>query len=147
MRSIITQDWPRSRRCSAGCQVVGYAGSPSFDDPFVNDTIGPTTPPFPLVFYFPDNTMYFFPIYGTGRPVSDLDLLAFRCAARRRRPARRDGTDREPGQRSRLLPTGSESGDLEVSARRRHGSRARTARASGSMPRCTRRSRWRSRSR
>jgi hypothetical protein len=25
--------------------------------------------------------MYFFPIYGTGRPVSDLDLLAFRCAA------------------------------------------------------------------
>jgi hypothetical protein len=47
----------------------------------VNDTIGPTSPPFPLVFYFPDNTMYFLPIYGTGRPVSDLDLLAFRCAA------------------------------------------------------------------
>ena len=81
MRSIITLGLAAVAALLAGCQVVGYAGNPGFDDPFVNDTIGPTTPPFPLVFYFPDNTMYFFPIYGTGRPVSDLDLLAFRCAA------------------------------------------------------------------
>jgi len=81
MRSIITLGLAAVAALLAGCQVVGYAGNPGFDDPFVNDTIGPTTPPFPLVFYFPDNTMYFLPIYGTGRPVSDLDLLAFRCAA------------------------------------------------------------------
>jgi hypothetical protein len=82
MRSIIALGLAALAALLAGCQVVGYAGNPGFDNPFVNDTIGPTAEPFPTVFYFPDNTMYFFPIYGNGRPVSDLDLLAFRCAAR-----------------------------------------------------------------
>jgi hypothetical protein len=64
----------------AGCQVVGYAGNPNFDDPFQNDLIGPTQQNFPLVLQFPDETDYFFPLYS-GRPVSDLDLLGMRCAA------------------------------------------------------------------
>jgi len=82
MRSIITLGLAAMAALVAGCQVVGYAGNQGFDNPFVNDTIGPTAEPFPTVFYFPDNTMYFFPIYGNGRPVSDIDLLAFRCASR-----------------------------------------------------------------
>ena len=82
MRSIITLGLAALAALLAGCQMVGYAGNPGYDNPFVNDTIGPTVPPFPVVFQFPDNTMYFFPIYGDGRPVSDLDLLAFRCASR-----------------------------------------------------------------
>jgi len=82
MRSIIALGLAALAALLAGCQVVGYAGNQGFDNPFVNDTIGPTAEPFPVVFQFPDNTMYFFPIYGNGRPVSDIDLLAFRCAAR-----------------------------------------------------------------
>jgi hypothetical protein len=66
---------------AAGCQVVGYAGNPNFDNPFVNDLISPTTPPFPVVFNFPDDTMFFFPIYGDGKRISDLDLLGMRCLA------------------------------------------------------------------
>ena len=81
MRSIITLGLAAMAALLAGCQVVGYAGNQNFDDPFVNDTIGPTAEYFPTVLYFPDNTMYFFPIYGNGRPSSDIDLLAFRCAA------------------------------------------------------------------
>ena len=82
MRSIIALGLAALAALLAGCQVVGYAGNQGYDNPFVNDTIGPTAEPFPVVFQFPDNTMYFFPIYGNGRPVSDLDLLAFRCASR-----------------------------------------------------------------
>jgi hypothetical protein len=82
MRSIIAFGLAALAALLAGCQVVGYAGNQGYDNPFVNDTIGPTAEPFPVVFQFPDNTMYFFPIYGNGRPVSDIDLLAFRCAAR-----------------------------------------------------------------
>ena len=81
MRSIMALGLAAVAALLAGCQVVGYAGNQSFDDPFVNDTIGPTAENFPTVLYFPDNTMYFFTIYGNGRPVSDIDLLAFRCAA------------------------------------------------------------------
>ena len=80
MRSIITLGLAALAALLAGCQVVGYAGNQNFDNPFVNDTIGPTAENFPIVLYFPDDTMYFFPITGTGRPVSDLNLLAFRCA-------------------------------------------------------------------
>jgi hypothetical protein len=79
MRWIMTVGLVALAALAAGCQVVGYAGNPNFDNPFVNDTISPTTPPFPAVFYFPDDTMFFFPIYGDGRPRSDLDLLGLRC--------------------------------------------------------------------
>lgn len=81
MRWIVTVGLVALAALAAGCQVVGYAGNPNFDDPFQNDLIGPTTPPFPIVLYFPDDTMYFFPIYGDGRLRSDLDLLGMRCAA------------------------------------------------------------------
>lgn len=81
MRWIMTVGLVALAALAGGCQVVGYAGNPNFDDPFRNDLIGPTTPPFPMVLYFPDDTMYFFPTYGDGRPRSDLDLLGMRCLA------------------------------------------------------------------
>jgi len=81
MRWIMTVGLVALAALAAGCQVVGYAGNPNFDDPFQNDLIGPTTPPFPIVLNFPDDTMYFFPIFGDGRRKSDLDLLGMRCLA------------------------------------------------------------------
>jgi hypothetical protein len=78
MRSILNLGVAAFAALVAGCQVVGYAGNPDFDDPFVNDTIGARPYNFPYVLYFPDDTMYFFPTY-TGAPSSDLIVLAMRC--------------------------------------------------------------------
>jgi hypothetical protein len=78
MRSIVTLGLAALAALVAGCQAVGYAGNPNFDDPFVNDTIGARPYNFPIVLNFPDDTMYFFPIYD-GAPRSDLELLAIRC--------------------------------------------------------------------
>ena len=78
MRSILNLGLAALAALVAGCQVVGYAGNPNFDDPFVNDTIGAYPYNFPAVLSFPDDTMYFFPIYA-GAPQSDLMVLAMRC--------------------------------------------------------------------
>lgn len=80
MRWILTVGLVALAALAAGCQYVGYAGNPNFDDPFQNDLIGPTPPNFPLVLQFPDETDWGFPLYS-GRPISDLDLLGMRCAA------------------------------------------------------------------
>jgi hypothetical protein len=82
MRSILTLGLVALTALVAGCccRVVGYAGNPNFSDPFQNDLIGPTTPNFPVVLNFPDETMYFFPIYDDRRS-SDLALLGMRCDA------------------------------------------------------------------
>jgi hypothetical protein len=79
MRAIMTLGLVVLAALSAGCQVVGYAGNPNFDNPFVNDTIGPHQTNFPWVLKFPDDTMYFFPIYNDERR-SDLTVLAMRCS-------------------------------------------------------------------
>lgn len=78
MRSILTLGLAALAALIAGCQVVGYAGNPNFDNPFVNDTIGARPYNFPYVLNFPDDTMYFFPTYENP-PRSDLILLAMRC--------------------------------------------------------------------
>jgi len=78
MRSIVTLGLAALAALVAGCQVVGYAGNTNFDNPFVNDTIGARPYNFPIVLSFPDDTMYFFPIYE-GAPRSDLEVLAMRC--------------------------------------------------------------------
>jgi hypothetical protein len=62
------------------CRVIGYAGNPNFSDPFENDLIGPTTPNFPVALNFPDETMFFFPIFDDRRS-SDLALIGMRCSA------------------------------------------------------------------
>jgi len=80
MRWILTVWLAVLAALAAGCQYVGYAGNPNFDDPFKNDLIGPTQQNFPLVLQFPDETDWGFPLYS-GRPTSDLDLLGVRCAA------------------------------------------------------------------
>jgi hypothetical protein len=80
MRWIVTVGLVALAALVAGCQYVGYAGNPYFDDPFKNDLIGPTQQNFPLVLQFPDETDWGFPLYS-GRPTSDLDLLGMRCAA------------------------------------------------------------------
>ena len=80
MRSILTLVLAALTALLAGCccQVVGYEGNPNFSNPFENDLIGPTTPRFPVVLSFPDETDYFFPLYEE-RPRSDLALLGMRC--------------------------------------------------------------------
>jgi hypothetical protein len=82
MRSMLTLGLAAFTALLAGCccQVVGYAGNPNFSDPFQNDLIGPTIPNFPVVLNFPDETMYFFPIFDDRRS-SDLVLLGMRCDA------------------------------------------------------------------
>jgi hypothetical protein len=82
MRSMLTLGLAALTALVAGCccQVVGYAGNPNFSDPFQNDLIGPTLPNFPVVLNFPDETMYFFPIFNDRRS-SDLALLGMQCAA------------------------------------------------------------------
>jgi len=82
MRSILTLGLVALTAFLAGCccQVVGYAGNPNFSDPFQNDLIGPTTPNFPVVLNFPDETMYFFPMFDDRRS-SDLSLIGMRCDA------------------------------------------------------------------
>lgn len=80
MRSILTLGLVAFAALVAGCQVVGYAGNPNFDNPFVNDTIGPQDLDFPKVLKFPDETMFFLAMYD-GKPRSDLDLLSIRCGA------------------------------------------------------------------
>jgi hypothetical protein len=80
MRSILTLGLAAFAALVAGCQVVGYAGNPNFDNPFVNDTIGPQELYFPSVLKFPDETMFFFAMYD-GAPRSDLELLSIRCGA------------------------------------------------------------------
>jgi hypothetical protein len=79
MRSIMTLGLVALAALSAGCQVVGYAGNPNFDNPFVNDTIGPTATVFPVIPQFPDQTMFFFPIYDYQKR-SDLTVLAMSCS-------------------------------------------------------------------
>jgi hypothetical protein len=80
MRSILILSWLALTALIAGCccQVIGYQGNPNFSDPFVNDTIGPTIPRFPVVLNFPDETDWFFPMFDE-RPRSDLALLGMRC--------------------------------------------------------------------
>ena len=80
MRSILTLVLAVLTALLAGCccQVIGYAGNPNFSDPFQNDLIGPTTPNFPVALNFPDETMFFFPIFDDRRS-SDLTLLGMRC--------------------------------------------------------------------
>jgi hypothetical protein len=82
MRSILALGLVALTALLAGCccQVVGYAGNPNFSDPFQNDLIGPTTPNFPVVLNFPDETMYFFPMFDDRRS-SDLVLLSMGCYA------------------------------------------------------------------
>jgi len=82
MRSMLNLGLAALTALVAGCccQVVGYAGNPKFSDPFQNDLIGPTIPNFPVVLNFPDETMYFFPIFDDRRS-SDLALLGMQCAA------------------------------------------------------------------
>jgi hypothetical protein len=80
MRSILTLGLAVLTALVAGCccRVIGYTGNPNFSDPFQNDLIGPTTPNFPVALNFPDETMYFFPIFDDRRS-SDLALLGMRC--------------------------------------------------------------------
>ena len=80
MRSMLTLGLAALTALVAGCccQVVGYQGNPNFSDPFQNDLIGPTIPSFPVALTFPDETMYFFPIFDDRRS-SDLVLLGMRC--------------------------------------------------------------------
>ena len=80
MRSMLTLVLAALTALLAGCccQVIGYAGNPNFSDPFQNDLIGPTTPNFPVALNFPDETMFFFPIFDDRRS-SDLTLLGMRC--------------------------------------------------------------------
>jgi len=82
MRSMLTLALTALTALVAGCccQVVGYEGNPNFSDPFQNDLIGPTIPNFPVALTFPDETMYFFPIFDDRRS-SDLVLLGMRCDA------------------------------------------------------------------
>jgi hypothetical protein len=82
MRSMLTLVLAALTAVLAGCccRVVGYAGNPNFSDPFQNDLIGPTIPNFPVALNFPDETMYFFPIFDDRRS-SDLALIGMRCAA------------------------------------------------------------------
>lgn len=83
MRSILTFGLVVLTALVAGCccRVIGYEGNPNFPDPFVNDTIGPTIPSFPVVLNFPDETMFFFPIALDERRSSDLALIGMRCDA------------------------------------------------------------------
>jgi hypothetical protein len=68
----------------AGCQFTGayrdawYAQSAS---PYTSD-IPPHPVYFRYVMEFPDNTMYFFPIFDDSPPHSDLKLNSFRCFGR-----------------------------------------------------------------
>jgi len=83
MRSILTLGLVvlTARVGGCCCRVIGYEGNPNFSDPFVNDTIGPTIPSFPVVLNFPDETMFFFPIALDDKPRSDLALLSMGCYA------------------------------------------------------------------
>jgi hypothetical protein len=67
----------------AGCQISGayrdksYAASAT---PYT-DEIPPRPAYFPYVMTFPDNTMYFYPIFDDQPPHSDLKLNSIRCVA------------------------------------------------------------------
>ncbi|HVP88798.1 MAG TPA: hypothetical protein VMU79_12045 [Casimicrobiaceae bacterium] len=81
MRSILTLILVALTALLTGCccRVIGYEGNPNFSDPFQNDLIGPTTPNFPIALNFPDETMFFFPMYDDRRS-SDLAVVAMQCS-------------------------------------------------------------------
>ena len=68
----------------AGCQLTGayrdamYAKSASA----YTDEIRPRPVYFPYILQFPDNTMYFYPIYDDDPPHSDLKLNSISCYGR-----------------------------------------------------------------
>jgi hypothetical protein len=84
MRSIVRFALVAVAAVLAGCQITGayrdakYAESASA---YTGD-IPPKPVYFRYVMEFPDNTMYFFPIFDDNPPHSDLKLNSFRCFGR-----------------------------------------------------------------
>src|SRR6266508_5906410 len=67
----------------AGCQISGAYRDASFAasaTPYTDD-IPPRPVYFPYVLTFPDNTMYFYPIFDDQPRHSDLKLNSMRCVA------------------------------------------------------------------
>jgi len=81
MRSIVKFGMVAVAVTLAGCQISGayrdksYAASAT---PYT-DEIPPRPAYFPYVMTFPDNTMYFYPIFDDQPPHSDLKLNSMRC--------------------------------------------------------------------
>lgn len=81
MRSIAKLGMIAIAAVLAGCQFTGayrdamYAASASA----YTDEIRPRPVYFPYAFEFPDNTMYFYPIYNDDPPHSDLKLNSISC--------------------------------------------------------------------
>ena len=81
MRSIVKFGMVAVAVTLAGCQFTGayrdaqYAASASA----YTDDIPPRPAYFPYVMTFPDNTMYFYPIFDDQPPHSDLKLNSMRC--------------------------------------------------------------------
>jgi hypothetical protein len=84
MRSIAKLGMVAVAAILAGCQLTGayrdamYAASAT---PYT-DQIQPRPVYFPYIFQFPDNTMFFYPIYDDNPPHSDLKLNSISCFGR-----------------------------------------------------------------
>jgi hypothetical protein len=84
MRSIAKLGMIAIAAMLAGCQLTGayrdamYAASASA----YTDEIRPRPVYFPYILEFPDNTMYFYPIYNDDPPHSDLKLNSISCYGR-----------------------------------------------------------------
>lgn len=64
----------------AACQILPYEQNTRFTT-WSDADLQPRAERFPIMLAFPDNTMFFYPIYDTP-PRSDLVLRAFDCARR-----------------------------------------------------------------
>ena len=84
MRSIVRFALITAAAVLAGCQFTGAYRDAWYEQSATAYTseIQPRPVYFRYVMEFPDNTMYFFPIFDDNPPHSDLKLNSFRCFGR-----------------------------------------------------------------
>lgn len=80
MRSIALWGLVAMAALLAGCQINPYGENQRFTT-WSDADITPRTVRFPILFSFPDETMYFYPIYD-NLPRADLNLRAISCTRR-----------------------------------------------------------------
>jgi hypothetical protein len=78
MRSMIVLMLAGMAALLSGCQFAGYYPNGRYSSSIYTDDIPPRKVYFPIVFKFPDDTMFFFPA-SEDPPHADLNLTAIGC--------------------------------------------------------------------